>query len=149
VVTVFTSAAPVRDSLTDVSLMVQEKDSSQPILDASVDFVFTPPAGSDGEEICGPSGAMMQGAIPASHQQASNKLLYAAPLKFGVAGNWRLEALIKRGNDAARLICEIPVGLPTRRLVGLLPYLALPLLAVVLFAINQYLSRRSLRVTTA
>ncbi len=40
---------------------------------------------------------------------------------------------------AGKLTCEISVGLPARRLAGLAPYLALPLLLVALFAINQSL----------
>ena len=79
-----------------------------------------------------------QTIIPARREQSLNKLLYATPINFPLTGVWELEALVRHGADSAKLACEIPVGLPARRLAGLVPYLALPLLLVALFAINQW-----------
>jgi hypothetical protein len=149
VVTIFTTSEPVKDGPVDVSVMVQQRDSSEAILDASVDLMFTPPAAPvmdlDGQ-ICGASGAgpgphAEQFNVPATRQQASNKLLYAAPVKFGTTGNWQLQAFVERGNEAVKIACGIPVGSPPRRLSGLLPYLVLPPLLVALFAANQYLRK--------
>ena len=80
--------------------------------------------------------------IAARREQSLNKLLYAASVNLPLAGPWELEALVRHGADSAKLTCEIPVGLPARRLDGLVPYLALPLLLVALFATNQRLRTR-------
>jgi hypothetical protein len=150
VITVFTSSELVRGRATDVSVLVQSRDSNEAILDAIVSFVLKPPRGSileHTEPICGRPAPITLGTalgsqdgqaiIPARREQSLNKLLYAAPINFLLAGPWELEALVRHGADSAKLICEIPVGLPARRLAGLVPYLALPLLLVALFAMSQ------------
>jgi len=151
VVTIFTASEPLRDRPEDVSVLVQRRDSSEAILDATVNLMFTPPpelAGEPTEQMCAlmsPSsaGQMTRFSVPATHQQASNKLLYAAPIRLGTTGNWQLEATIERGSEVVKLGCVIPVGSPARRLTGLVPYLVLPPLMVSLFVINQCLRPRS------
>ena len=154
-VTIFTAAEPVQEGLCDVSVLVQRRDSGDAILDATVDLLFTRPPLSVAKPIdplCGLPGAALQGQKPgqgtrqlsvrATRAQASNKLLYAAPIWFGVPGNWRLDAIVTRGSDSARASCVMAVGPPAGRLVGLLPYLLLPSLVVILFAINQSLRKK-------
>src|SRR6267154_6548786 len=84
VVTIFTASEPVQDSPVDVSVLVQRRDSSEAILDANVDLMFTPPTESTMEpveQMCGQSGEapmsppsdgrITQFTIPATHKQAS------------------------------------------------------------------------------
>ena len=158
VITVFTSSEVVRGQAADVSVLVQRRDSNDAILDAIVSFVLTPPRGSISQQadpFCGQPASITLGTtsgsrdgqsmIAARREQSSNKLLHAAPINFPLAGPWELEALVRHGADSAKFTCEIPVGLPARRLAGLAPYLALPLLLVGLFAINQWLRTRDSR----
>gem|GEM_PF-1630632 len=153
VVTIFTSSEPQQGSLVDVSVMVQERDSNDAILDATVKLMFTPPTGSLAEpveQICGTAG--MAGfdtnsepyTVVATRRQASNKLLYAAPIRLDAAGTWQLQAFIQREGDSVKIACTLPVSPPPRKLIGLLPYLILPPLVVALFALNQCLRRQSL-----
>jgi hypothetical protein len=157
VITIFTASEPVQDGPMDVSVMVQRRDSSEAILDANVDLMFTPPAeltvipieqmcGQFGKALMSPSSDMQmtEFTVPATHKQASNKLLYAASIKFGATGNWRLQVSIERGSEVVKVGCVIPVGSPPRRLTGLIPYLVLPPLMVSLFVINQRLRPQSL-----
>ena len=149
VITVFTSSELVRGQATDVSVLVQRRDSNEALLDAIVSFVLTPPRGAileHTEPMCGRPGlgATMgsqdgQTTILARREQSPNKLLYTAPINLPLTGPWELCALVRHGADSAKCRCEIPVGLPARPLVGLVPYLALPLLLAALFAINQWL----------
>ena len=100
-------------------------------------------------QLCGASGVWLLGrsstpaqaqlTVPALRRLASNKLLYSAPIRFGTAGRWQLEALIRHRTDAVRVACSIPVGSPPRRLISLAPYLAMPPLLVALFVLNQCL----------
>jgi hypothetical protein len=153
VVTIFTAAESLQDTPVDVSVMVQGRDSSDAILDAKVILVFTPPAASIAEpieQICGVSEMADLGThseqftVAATRRQASNKLLYAAPVKFGAAGNWQLRAFIRREGDAVEIACSLPVSSPPRKLMALFPCLILPPLMVALFALNQCLRRQSL-----
>ena len=155
VITIFTSSELVGGRATDVSVLVQRRDSNEAILDAIVSLDFKPPRGSileSTEQMCGRPAPMTSSAplgsqdrpakIPARREQSLNKLLYAAPINFPLAGPWDVEVLVQHGTDSSKFACQIPVGLPARRLAGLAPYLALPLLFVTLFAINQRLRTR-------
>jgi len=151
-VTTFITSEPQKDRPVDVSVMVQERDSNNAILDATVKLVFTPPAGSfaqTNEQECSASGIpganphFERFAVVATRRQASNKLLYAAPLKFDASGIWQLHTFIKRGGDAVKVACSFSVSAPPQKWIGLLPYLLLPPLMVVLFAANQWLRRQS------
>jgi hypothetical protein len=149
VITVFTSPELVSGRAADVSVLIQRRDSNEAVLDAVVSFVFIPPRGSilkDAEPMCGRSGLVTasgsqdgQTTILARREQSPNKLLYTASINFPLAGPWELDAVVCHGADSAKFTCEIPVELPARPLAGLVPFLALPLLLVTLFAINQWL----------
>ena len=159
VITVFTPSELVSGVDTDVSVLVQGRDSGDAILDASIDLVFTlanatGPVIEPIDPLCSqPAAASLRStsgsqnrevAVPATHKQASNKLLYAALIKFPVAGGWGLRASVQRGHDAAEVACGIPIGMAPRRLPALIPFLGLPLLLVALFGMNQWLRRDSL-----
>ena len=155
VVTIFTTPAPTPDNAIDVSLLVQRTNSNDAILDATVDLLVTPPpllVAKPMEQLCGLRGIAFLGPMPgqgpaqpsvrATRAQASNKLLYAAPIRFGVPGNWTLDAIVTRGSDSVRVSCVIAVGPPAGRLTELLPYFLLPPLIVILFALNQSLRKK-------
>jgi hypothetical protein len=153
-VTIFTASELFAKRPADISVMVQSKDSSEAVLDATVDLRFIAPAslGQDTEEeICGqPIGVSSSQTsdtdsgrftVPATRQQASNKLLYAALVRLNRVGNWRLRALVERGAEVCKFDCNIPVEPPPGRLVHLAPLLLLPPVLVGLFAVNQRLRR--------
>jgi hypothetical protein len=151
-VTVFTAAEPQQGSLVDVSVMVQERDSNDAIVDATVKLAFAPPARSFAapiEQICGapemPGSALYpeRFAVKATRQLASNKLLYAAQVKFDAVGLWQLQVFINRGEDSEKITCSIPVSPPPRKLIALFPYLISPPLLIALFALNQWLRGQS------
>jgi hypothetical protein len=151
IVTIFTASEVAANCPSDVSVMVQRRDSSEAILDAKVDLFFTISAAlvvEPTEEICGQSGAapleshVSRYTVSATHEQASNKLLYAARIKFSNAGDWRLQAFVERGKDAVTFACNIPVALPPHGVTGLQLYLVLPPLMVSLFAMNHSLRKR-------
>ncbi len=156
IVTIFTPPELGRDIPLDVSVMVQRRDTRDPVLDAAVDLVFTPPPVSAvrrSGELCGLPGVVPSGqasgesrahlSIPATRAQASNKLLYAAPVRFDTPGQWKLEAVVRRERDSAEISCGLLVVPASSRLMPLLPYLALPPLLAVLFAVNQCLRKPS------
>lgn len=153
--TVFSSPEAVSGGIVDVSALIQEKETGKVILDADVRFSVSPPAGSalnQPDEFCGlltqttrlPAGAHNPASIRATREVASNKLLYAAPLQLNAPGNWKLQVLVSRGSDTAQFGCLLPVTLTSGKLTGLWPYLSLPPLVVVAFALNQWLRRQSL-----
>jgi hypothetical protein len=149
VITVFTSPELVSGRAVDISVLVQRRDSNEAILDAIVSFVLTPPRSSilkQSDPMCGQPGSVTtlglqvgQTTILARREQSPNKLLYSASINFPLTGSWELDASVRHGADSAKFTCEIPVDLPARPFIGLVPFLALPLLLVTLFTINQWL----------
>jgi len=149
VITVFTSPELVSGQAADVSVLIQRRDSNEAVLDAVVSFVLKPhrsPILKDTDPMCGQPGLVTNlgsqdepKTILSRREQSPNKLLYTAAVNFPLTGPWEFDALVRDGADFAKFTCEIPVGLPARPLTGLVPFLALPLLLVTLFAINQWL----------
>jgi hypothetical protein len=155
-VTLFMSPETVSGGPCDLSVLVQWQKNREVVLDADVSLTINPPpslALNRSEPICGlPSIA---GAVQlsdglhavngrATHEQASNKLLYAIPAELNVPGNWRLHLTVSRGHDTADFDCMIPVASISADQSGLWPYLAFPPIAIVAFALNQKLRNKTL-----
>jgi hypothetical protein len=54
-----------------------------------------------------------------------------------------MQAVVRQGVEVASVACALPVGMPSRRVAGLWPYLALPAFVIVLFSMNLWLRLRS------
>jgi len=156
-VTIFVSPEAARGGLTDVSVLVQWRKNGEVVLDAAVSLAVDPPNGlamARSEPLCGlsPTAAAFQlpdmrqhpATVPATREQATNKLLYAANLNLNAAGAWRLRVYVLRGSDSARFDCPLPVARTWAQPPGLWPYLILPPIVIAAFAVNQRLRRHSL-----
>jgi hypothetical protein len=153
-VTVFVAPEAALGEFADVSVLVQGRTNAEVILDADVSLTADPPGGvaiNQSDTLCGaasdaaafPDLTQHQVKAQATREQASNKLLYAAPLKLSATGNWRLHVLVSRGSDSESFDCLLPVT-RSSTLAGLWPYLAFPPLGITAFAINQRLRKHSL-----
>lgn len=130
VITVFTTPSPLRAGPVDISLMIQSRESQQPVLD------------------CQPSVQLRkEGATSilseATHEAAQNKLLYAAQVNVPEPGPWELEVAIQPGDDSINVAGEITVAPANPVLLVYWRSLALPPLFISLFALSQWLKRRS------
>jgi hypothetical protein len=155
-VTVFTSPEASRVGLADVSVLVQRRETGAVVLDADVGLTLNPPkdaAMKQSGPLCGlpwtmaavhhPDVAPHPMTVRATREQASNRLLYAAPVGLNAAGDWRVHVLVSRGADTASFDCVLPVALASSDLAGLWPLLALVPIVIIAFAINQWLRRHS------
>ena len=156
-VTVFVSPEAARGGLTDLSVLVQSSTSGDVLLDGDVGLAVDPPKGlasAPSEEFCGASSApavsqspelgQPEATVPATREQASNKLLYAAALNLNSKGDWRLHVYVSRRTDNAQFDCLIPVTQASANAPGVWLYLLIPPIAVAGFAINQKLRKHSL-----
>ena len=132
VITVFTAAATLRTGPADVSVMVQDRKSRAVILDATVVVKLKPLTGTACSIV-----------VPATSRQATNKLLKAAVAIFPSAGPWLLTVTVQRGPEKAIATTRLQVAPPLPRAATLWLYLALPPLAMLLFAANQVLRHRA------
>src|SRR5262249_40289495 len=109
-ITVFSSPEASSGGLTDVSALIQERESGKVILDADVGLAVSPPDGSalnQSAKLCGVptfptrslEGLNLPTTVRATREKAANKLLYSAPLELNAPGTWTLHVLVSRGTD--------------------------------------------------
>ena len=132
VVTVFSTPEPLRVGPADVSVLLQDRTSGAPLLDARVALEVLPPAGGDATPL----------RLAATHADATNKLLYATRFTADRAGDWTVGISVRRGSDSVATYCLLPVAPAASGLSDVWPYLALPPLAVALYALHAKLLRR-------
>jgi YtkA-like protein len=130
VVTVFAAPGPLRAGPVDISVLVQDRPSGQPVLDAEV-FV----------RLEGPGATTL--VERATREAAQNKLLYSALLNLPEAGQWELEVTIKQGKETASIVGQVSAAAPTPFLLSYWRSLLLPPIVIAVFALNQLLKRRS------
>ncbi len=128
-IAVFTEPAPLRAGMADIGVLIQDRDSQQPVLDAEVRVVLH---GKGGETI----------KAQATREQAKNRLLYAALLNLPEAGRWEIEVTVVRNSKEAKISGALTVAPPRPFLLTYAWPLAFPPISIGLFVINQWLKRR-------
>lgn len=131
IVTVFSAPEPVHVGAADVSVLVQDRASGSPVLDARVVLEVLPPADDGGPR-----------QLEATHAGATNKLLYAARVDTDRAGAWTLRVSVQHGDNAGEVQATLPVIARASTLSDVWPYLVLPPLVVGLYALRARLVRR-------
>jgi len=130
--TVFGSPSPLRVGQADLSVMVQRSADRTDVPDAKVVVHLSKLA----------SGSIMTVSAPATHQRATNKLLYASSLTLPSAGYWKLNVDVRAANAEATAAGGIEVSDAQPPLVTYWPYLAMVPLIALLFVFNRWLRRK-------
>jgi hypothetical protein len=128
VITVFAMPVPLRAGPIDLTVLVQTRDSLEPILDANVSIRL--------------AGDSQLGAA-ATRSQAQNKLLYAAALQLPQPGEWKYTVAVRTASGQAAISGAFQAGPPAPPLASYWFYVAIPLVAIAIFVLHQWLSRRS------
>jgi hypothetical protein len=137
-VSVFASPSPLRAGPADFSLLIQNAETEDVLLDGEVELNLSKAGFAD----------IIARATPG---QATNRLLYAATVNIPEPGEWKVSALCRvRGQDV-RLGGSIAILPPAPPLFTYWPYFLVPPVAIGLFLLNQALKkkRRSLKITSA
>ena len=130
VITVFSSPAPLSAGPVDISLLVQNRNGLEPVLDANVSLLLRAEA----------SGTEIQ-ARP-TREQAQNKLLYAAPVTLAESGKWQLAITILRNGERTDATGTIGVAPTPAMVASYWGYIAFPPVLIVAFVVNGWLIRR-------
>ena len=130
VITVFTSPAPLSVGPVDISLLLQNRNGFEPVLDANVVLVFRA-NDSDVEFWTRPT-----------RDRARNKLLYAAPVMFSKPGKWQITVTVARNGRETHAVGSLEVAPAAHRTISYAGYLAFPPLMIVLFVVRERLIRR-------
>ena len=136
-ITLFSDPNPVRVGRADLSVMCQKAEDTSPILDAKVLLHLRRP--SSGADI-------LEFTLPAKHENASNKLLYAAALDLPSPGNWKINVDVERNGVLASVGGSLTVLEKQPAIVTYWPFFIIVPLVALLFAVNRRLKRgRELR----
>ena len=127
-ITLFSDPSPVRVGRVDLSVMCQKADDNSPVLDATVLLHLRRPG--NGSEI-------VEFTLPAKHDKASNKLLYAAAVDLPSPGTWRVIVDIRQKETEASLMGSLTVLEKQAAIVTYWPFFVIVPLAALLFAINR------------
>jgi hypothetical protein len=133
IITVFTSPTPLSVGPVDLSLLLQNRNGLNPVLDAAVSLDLVH-ADSNIEFHARPSRG-----------QARNKLLYAAPVIFSRPGKWRMSVTVRRNEKEVVATGTLDVAPSSGRELSLAGYLAFPPVMIMLFVVRERLLRRRSR----
>ncbi len=127
-ITVFVAPDPLRAGPVDISAMLQDAASGQPIGDAQVDVSLTPR-----------NHMSPMISAQATSAAATNKLLRAALVELASAGTWDAEIKITADSGPATVRFALEAGPPLPRWLTVWPWFSCPLGAVILFAVHRHL----------
>jgi hypothetical protein len=139
-IALFTSPAPLTVGRADISLLIQDRNGLDPLLDADVWILLR----HDILEI--------EFEAHPTREQARNKLLYAAPVMFSKPGKWQIDIVIDRKGTKTGVGGILEVAPAPSKAVSYAGYFAFPPVMVMLFIIRQRLinarsNRRQGRLT--
>jgi hypothetical protein len=143
-VTLFGSPSPLRAGPADLSVMIQDAKTGEPVLNQSVAIDVKAALDSTSTAWLPPCCSMAKsaGTVTATHANAQNKLLYAANIVLPASGLHDITVQI--GDATAPSIeSKIDVQPPSAPAASYWAYLAAPPLFIGIFALNQRLRRRS------
>jgi hypothetical protein len=130
-ITVFTTPTPLRAGPVDVSVLMQDADTSRPLTDLPV-VVYAHPIQNTLRKI----------AAPATTEAASNKLMCAVALDLTEPGWWHVEIVVDGVEQDPPIAFDVEVveALPPWLHMGL--WIGWPLAVIAVFAIHQLLACR-------
>ena len=131
-ITVFTSPAALAAGPADLSVLVQDQNGLEPVLDADIFLLLHESS----------TGAQFE--AQATRQNAQNKLLYASPVMFSRPGKWELTVTVKRTSQLVGVGGILDVA-PAPAEASYMAYIAFPPAMVALFAVRERLLRRRLQ----
>jgi len=141
IITLFAAPGDLHAGPADLSVLVQDRDTKQAILDADVSLALIPPASSTGETWKPPCCSMRATGdlsnLPASRDQAQNKLLYASYPDLDRPGDWGVTVTVARGDMKETIAGQFQVAPPSDPFMAYWPLLALPLAAIAGFILHR------------
>jgi hypothetical protein len=133
--TVFTFPAPLRAGPVDVSVFVQDANTSEPA--EGVDVAVCAALSGRPEKVVG---------SPATSGAATNKPFRSTLLELPERGPWEFEATVDAGRGQARVRFTAEAADRPPGWLAVAPWIGWPALAILLFAIHQMLMRRIKRL---
>jgi hypothetical protein len=133
-IAVFTAPSPFVAGPVDISVLLLDPATGEPVLDANV-LVKVAPRDRPGAAV----------PHPATSGAATNKLFYAALFDLDEPGLYRVEVVIEGPKQEAQVRFEVEAADGLARRSDLWPWIGWPAPVVVLYGIHQWLVWRKTR----
>ena len=130
VITVFSSPAPLSAGPADISLLLQNRNELDPVLDANISLLLR--SDTSANEV----------RVRPTREQARNKLLYAAPVTLPESGKWLVAVTILRNGERTDATGTIDVAPAPKMAASYWSYIVFPPLMIVVFLVRERLIRR-------
>jgi hypothetical protein len=127
-ISVFSSPTPFRAGLVDVSVLVQDASTGNPVTQVQVTVRMSRSGGPALE-------------YPATSETATNKLLHAAQFVLPEPGAWHLEVQVQGSHGLAVLAGDVQAAGPLARWQQIWPWFGWPALVIVIFCLHHVLGR--------
>jgi hypothetical protein len=124
-VTVFASPAPLHAGPADLSVLVQDRETLQSVLDSAVTLRLQ-------------HESVNIDAV-ATRALAQNKLLYAASVNLAGAGEWKYSVTVRRGSDQGMVSGSMTIAPAEAPLAAHWVSIAFAPLCILIFALHQRL----------
>lgn len=147
-VTVFAAPVPVRAGPLDVTFLVQEIPSNQPVWDAAIFCTVAqlgPPPSNPVRLPAWCSSIAPGTRVPATGSHSRNKFLSGAYLPLTGPGRWELTVLVTRGSTNFSAAIPLDVAAPQPPLSTWWPLIALVPAALILYVWRSFLLRAKRR----
>jgi hypothetical protein len=130
VITVFTSPGPLSVGPVDISLLLQNRDGLEPVLDAKVSLILRE------------DDSTLELQAQPTREQARNKLLYAAPVTLSKPGKWNILVTVLENGKETDTAGILEVAAAPDKAASYAGYIAFPPVMIGLFMVRQRLIRR-------
>jgi hypothetical protein len=127
-ITVFSAPTPFRAGPVDISVLVQDGQTGEPLTTARVTVRMSKP----GQFVLD---------YPATTAAATNKLFHSAHFQLPEPGNWRIEVEVQGQRGQAVIGGQIAAASPLPRWLEMWPWFGWPALVVALFSLQKMLTR--------
>jgi hypothetical protein len=133
-IAIFTSPTPLRAGPVDISVLVQDAATHEPVSDVQI-------------VIKAAHHDRLGTAIhrPATFEAATNKLFQAAALNLNEPGWWQVKIGLDGPLGEELVALDIEAEKPLPRYLAMWPWLTWPALPILLFGAHQFLVRRPAR----
>jgi hypothetical protein len=130
-VSVFTAPNPLRAGPVDLSVLVQDTATGQPVPDAQITVTLTAPGRPDTSI-----------RAPATTEAATNKLFRAALVELPHPGEWHVQVTTTTARAAVQSRFTMVAGEPLPPWLTVWPWFGWPAVAVALFGVHRWLMAR-------
>ena len=128
-ITVFTAPTPFRAGQVDISVLVQDSLTGEPMTHTRVTVRMSKPG-------------QLALEYPGTSAVATNKLFLSAQFELPEPGRWNMQVQVEGSHGLAVVSCAVDAAEPLPRWREIWPWFCWPALVIALFSIHQVLAAK-------